>query len=584
MTAIDASTGDTYWETNAPELLAAIGEHDPAQTWKKGYSSQVYLKCSNRMLFFAGPQRTKLAAVSADDGHLAWTYPDGNMQLVLHDDAVYAMGKLSASKKLDPLTGEVLADLPCLRGNCTRATGTIDSVFTRGDQHGGTMWLNLEGETPKRIPAMRPGCHDGVIAANGLLYWGPWMCDCNHSLIGLICLGPDGNFDFAESAPTPDRLQRFPSTRKTPSSPLSVTSRDWPTYRQNNTRTAHTPVSVPNAVEQKWIYSPIQPAEPTAPVSVGDRLFVGYANGVVQSLDAATGVVVWTAYTGGSIAYPPAIAAGKVYVGSADGWIDVFDAVGGNLAWRFQAAPETRMMPVYGTMSSTWPVTSGVLVEAGVAYAAAGIANHDGTYVYALNADDGSLIWQNNTSGRLMGDEYLAGVSVQGHLLMHNITLYLAGGNVVSPAMYDVRTGKCLNSLTNEWQKAPRGSELFLVEGSVRAVDRMFYSPREYMPSRYFAKYLLQASSKDVLIQGTETAMMRVEWPKLPPKTAEEKPQASPAASPQPGRPPQPKANPGKPKEPQPKVIWQHANFTRTAAVALTPNAVVAAGALGIGK
>ena len=43
---------------------------------------------------------------------------------------------------------------------------------------------------PFRIPLMRPDCHDGVIVANGLLYWGPWMCDCNLSLVGLIAVGP----------------------------------------------------------------------------------------------------------------------------------------------------------------------------------------------------------------------------------------------------------------------------------------------------------------------------------------------------------------------------------------------------------
>jgi hypothetical protein len=126
--------------------------------------------------------------------------------------------------------------------------------------------------------------------------------------------------------------------------------------------------------------------------------------------------------------------------------------------------------------------------------------------------------------------------------------LYMAGGNVVSPAIYDVKTGRCLNTLDNEWQKGPRGSELFIAAGQVRVVDRMMYSPRDYIPSRYYAKYLVEASAGDVLIQGTESAMMRVEL-----KGGDD----------------------GKPK-----VIWKDSRFVATSAVVLAKNAVIVAGSL----
>ncbi len=56
--------------------------------------------------------------------------------------------------------------------------------------------------------------------------------------------------------------------------------------------------------------------------------------------------------------------------------------------------------------------------------------------------------------------------------------------------------GRCLNELTNEWQKSPRGSELFLAAGEVRVVDSMMYAPRAYIPSRYHAKYHVQAGGR----------------------------------------------------------------------------------------
>ena len=53
---------------------------------------------------------------------------------------------------------------------------------------------------------MRPPCQDGVIISDGNLYWGPWMCGCQLSLYGHICLAPAGKFD-AGSAADASRLQ-----------------------------------------------------------------------------------------------------------------------------------------------------------------------------------------------------------------------------------------------------------------------------------------------------------------------------------------------------------------------------------------
>ena len=38
------------------------------------------------------------------------------------------------------------------------------------------------------------------MVANGLLYWGPWMCACQLSLYGHICLGPGGDFHGKKSS------------------------------------------------------------------------------------------------------------------------------------------------------------------------------------------------------------------------------------------------------------------------------------------------------------------------------------------------------------------------------------------------
>jgi outer membrane protein assembly factor BamB len=187
---------------------------------------------------------------------------------------------------------------------------------------------------------------------------------------------------------------------------------DWPTYRQNNQRTAATIVAVPKAVMVKWSFKPIQANTPTAPVNAMNTTYFAGSHGIVRALDTATGRLKWTAHTGGDIKYPPTVAGARLYVGSADGWVYCLNVYTGQRLWRFHAAPRETKIPVYGRLSSRWPVTSGVLVENGTAYAAAGIASHDGTHIYALDAKTGKLKWKNNTSGNLMGKGLVAGVSV----------------------------------------------------------------------------------------------------------------------------------------------------------------------------
>jgi outer membrane protein assembly factor BamB len=152
-------------------------------------------------------------------------------------------------------------------------------------------------------------------------------------------------------------------------------------------------------------------------------------------------------------------------VGCNDGYVYALEAATGRLLWRFRAAPVERRVMVFGELWSTWPVNSGVLVQDGVVYAAAGIINYDGTHVYALDAVTGRIKWQNNRSGHLNPD-LRCGASVQGNLALAGGKLWLAGGNVTSPAAYDLTDGRCLNPPPNAgWPAAPRGSEVCGVLG-----------------------------------------------------------------------------------------------------------------------
>ena len=503
LACLDAAEGEVLWKSTDERLLKAIGPHYKAQFAKTGFSSSVYLKAGDKALYFAGPQRTKLVAASAKDGRLLWWKPGGNKQLVIRPEGLYAMGHGKArSQKYDVMTGEVLKNYNFSRVSCTRATGSIDSIFVRGQS---TFRLDLASDQPRLITPMRPPCTDGVMIAHGLLYWGLWMCDCNNQLVGNIALGPAGTYKHTTRATGNERLERGPAVsvwiELAPPSP-----NDWPTYRKDNVRSSGTGAKTPAKVRPRWTFTPDISAVATAPVTAAGMIFVGDSAGAVRAIKAKTGKRVWKFLTGGAITFPPTIWQNKVYVGSADGWVYCLHMTTGDLAWRFRAAPIERKIPVYGKLYSNWPVASGVLVEDDVAYFAAGISNFDGTHVYALNARTGKIKWQNNTSGNL-NPANDGGVGVQGCLLLHKGRLYLAGGNNVSPAVYDAKTGRCFNEVKHIWaagnwgNKLFRGRDLYLAGDRVLASGQKLYSPAVDLDRPFpTAEWIMQSVAGDVLV------------------------------------------------------------------------------------
>jgi outer membrane protein assembly factor BamB len=517
---LDAATGSALWRRTAEkdaDVFESLGPYRPGHGYIGGWKSTVYLRCTDKALYFVGPQVERLTALSAEDGHVLFTHYAKDLQIILRQDGLYTIGaqnRTDDTRKLDPLTGKTLVQYHTWRRACTRATGTCDSILFRG--HEGSGRLDLSAGQTAWISATRPSCHVGVIVAAGHLYWLPWACDCNLQLFGVLACGPAGDFPFAEAADPKERLQvegsglgvqgsggvvQGSGARVEPRSPTSeaqALSPDWRTYRHDSARTGRTSAAIPGQPRLIW-QLPAQPdAEPSAPVCAGGLVFIGRSNGSVQALEAANGQIRWRAYTGGGVRYPPTIAGDLALAGSDDGWAYAFRAATGAPVWRFRAAPIERKIRMYDKLVSTWPVAGGVLEEAGRAYFAAGINDFDGTHLYCLEADSGKIVWQNHTAGHL--DRFSRrGVACQGDLLLHDGKLYLAGGNSVSPGVFDAANGECLNSPPGGMgTSAPRGRELHLVGNQVRVSGQPLYSLAVYPvydPSTAWARAVIAAAN-----------------------------------------------------------------------------------------
>ena len=241
----------------------------------------------------------------------------------------------------------------------------------------------------------------------------------------------------------------------------AAAAEDWPTFRHDNARTAITPEALAPPLVEQWRFTPRCGPEPawTNPakekarvrfdeafhaVAVGDALyFASSADNKVCCLDATTGEIRWSTITGGPIRVAPTLANGRVYVGSDDGCAYCLSAADGSLIWKTRAAWRDDRVLGNGKMISLWPIRTGVLVDDGVAYFGAGVFPHESIFICAVNADDGTLLWRNDTCGETGYKLEYGGISPQGPLLASADRLFVPSGRAM-PAAFNRADGRFL--------------------------------------------------------------------------------------------------------------------------------------------
>ncbi|MCX6906923.1 MAG: PQQ-binding-like beta-propeller repeat protein [Verrucomicrobia bacterium] len=256
----------------------------------------------------------------------------------------------------------------------------------------------------------RHSCRLPFTPANGLLYTFPIQCQCYPILRGYMGLAQTPT---ARDAGTP-RLQPGPACDRATVAAASEKAGDWPMYRHDSYRSGGTPVSLGDGdlktlwtaqvsapgggpLADEWRDDPFVRSVVTAPVCAGGTVLVAVSDRHrVTAFDAGSGAARWSFTAGGRVDTPPSITGDRCVFGAHDGYIYCLDLADGQLVWRFRAAPQETRVAVYGQMESLWPVAGSVLVEDGVAYAAAGRhpSADGGVRVSALRVRDGKLLWE----------------------------------------------------------------------------------------------------------------------------------------------------------------------------------------------
>lgn len=256
-------------------------------------------------------------------------------------------------------------------------------------------------------------------------------------------------------------------------------AKDWPTYRGNNERTGASPEAVATPLAIRWQYdspAPLKMAWSSAegrvleskllghrvkfddaihPAIVGGKVYFGSSvDHRLHCLDLKSGRTIWSFFTGAPIRLAPTVTTDRVYFGSDDGYVYCLDSETGKAVWQFRAGPEEDWLLARGKMISRWPIRSSVLVEDDVAYFGAGIFPHEDVQLYAVNADDGSVIWnQDNVSSLDAGRNEL---SPQGYFLASDDLLFVPSGRSL-PAAIDRKTGEVVHKRSFSWRTTAGG-------------------------------------------------------------------------------------------------------------------------------
>ena len=239
---------------------------------------------------------------------------------------------------------------------------------------------------------------------------------------------------------------------------------DWPTYMNDKTRVGYTSDTLEMPLSESWVRTSATPPQWAWPgpggkvieglklehrvrfddvfhvAVVGDHAYYGSSvDNTVYCVDISTGETRWRFFTAAPVRLAPTVANGKLFVGSDDGNVYCLNAQSGERIWQLRAGPRDERILARGRMASRWPVRTGVLVDDGIAYFGAGVFPHETVYLYAVDAETGTVVWKNDTiSQRNAGRDDL---TPQGYLLATDEQLFVPSGRTL-PAAFDRRTGK----------------------------------------------------------------------------------------------------------------------------------------------
>ncbi|MDA3864365.1 MAG: PQQ-binding-like beta-propeller repeat protein [Deltaproteobacteria bacterium] len=135
---------------------------------------------------------------------------------------------------------------------------------------------------------------------------------------------------------------------------------------------------------QKWSFK-AKAMFKSSPALYLNRVFIGNVDNCIYCLSSDKGKLLWKYDTGSDVDSSAVIAKGRLFIGGESGWLNCFEPTTGSLVWRTFLKGKSGKKGSDGIEST--PAVYGKMVFT---------TNYQGD-IFALNINDGSIIWKNST-------------------------------------------------------------------------------------------------------------------------------------------------------------------------------------------
>ncbi len=339
-----------------------------------------------------------MTAKSLSDGKTLWSASAGQNYRKSTD--IFVAAGLVWSRDLtgrDPRTGKVVRTVgqemtgPMSHDRCYR--NRITHRYYLNSASGGADFVQLNGKAETPNPWARSTCGLAVMPANGMLYNGPYVCQC---AIATMATGVNGFYNGSANTDRRFTVEIEPRLIKGPAygegAGTAASPDDWPTYRHSSMRSGVAPRGTAEELATRWKVD--VGSHPTAPIVAGDSVYVADRDGyTLYSLNRENGETRWSFIADGRIDSPPTYFKGMILVGSRGGSVYALRASDGQLGWTFNGMPKRQLICDTGRLESAWPVHGSIMIFDDTAYFAAGRSTFldGGIAVFGLDPITGAM-------------------------------------------------------------------------------------------------------------------------------------------------------------------------------------------------
>lgn len=307
------------------------------------------------------------------------------------------------------------------------------SVHAQGGAATKTVPLKVTGAGPVKAPAGKPAstgaAATAAASAPGAASGAPAGAPGTKPL--------DGAVQHVETAHSASKEELLKGTAGI----IAKSRGGWNMFLQNPCRTANLPLPAADwKGKLKWTFPAEGPID-SSPAIYKGVIYVGSDDANLYAINERNGSMLWRATLGGKVKSSPAVTDSIIVVGCEDQYVYGLIPSTGQVKWKVRTNDRVSSSPalydgiayfggwdgqVYAVNvdsgSIKWvypgPAPDQVDTGAGIAKPGAGIGRITGSpalapgmvlvasqegYVYALNSNDGKVIWRYKTSGKILG-------------------------------------------------------------------------------------------------------------------------------------------------------------------------------------